>query len=160
MLFQLDFRVRARGETPRAKTPGLRARTRTRRNPITTRRARCSRPRWLVKKLLIVDDDPALLSALSRALRGTFEITTCADGADAIALLSEGKTFDAILCDNTMREVCGVEVGRYIDGRHPELRERFVLMTGGEPPVVRWPVLIKPVAASVVRDAFRALLDP
>ena len=61
--------------------------------------------------LLIVDDEPSVLSALRRALRQhfaqTLEIQTCTDPAHALALV-RAKKFDIVLSDLRMPDLDGL----------------------------------------------------
>lgn len=62
-------------------------------------------------RLLIVDDEPAVLSALRRALRrlfgGELEVVTCGDATLALAQLRDSR-FDIVLSDLRMPEVDGL----------------------------------------------------
>lgn len=63
-----------------------------------------------LSRLLLVDDEPNVLRALRRSLRGRgFEIHTAADGAEALALLQR-IPMDAIVCDMRMPGLSGAEV--------------------------------------------------
>lgn len=62
-------------------------------------------------RLLIVDDETSVLSALRRELRGLFagrlEIQTCDDPARALALVRE-QAFDIVMSDLRMPEIDGL----------------------------------------------------
>ena len=62
-------------------------------------------------RLLIVDDEPSVLSALRRELRGAFvdelSIHTCADPAQALRLARD-KPFDIVMSDLRMPEIDGL----------------------------------------------------
>ncbi len=71
----------------------------------------------VLARVLIADDDPAILRAMAATLaRGGFEVTTADDGAPAIAL-SETATFDIVLVDLHMR-TGGLAVVRHYKQRH------------------------------------------
>ncbi|HEX8794054.1 MAG TPA: response regulator [Polyangiaceae bacterium] len=78
--------------------------------------------------VLLVDDEPALLRALTRALGAAgFAVTTCADGADAARLIAM-QSFAVVVSDIDMPQLDGV-------GLLSLLRERsidtpVILMTG------------------------------
>lgn len=59
--------------------------------------------------ILIVDDEPLILAALSNCLRDEFEVHTAAAAGDAIRLM-EGRHFDLLLCDQKMPGTSGVEL--------------------------------------------------
>ncbi len=60
------------------------------------------------RRVLVVEDEPALLRAVSRGLRSAgFEVTTATDGRDAICELASSK-FDAVLSDIRMPDLRAV----------------------------------------------------
>ncbi|NVK38952.1 MAG: response regulator [Gammaproteobacteria bacterium] len=60
-----------------------------------------------VAKILFVDDEPQMLTALSRVFRGKqFQVQLANSGAEALALLQE-QTFDVIVSDMRMPEMDG-----------------------------------------------------
>jgi CheY-like chemotaxis protein len=105
-------------------------------------------------RLLIVDDDAMVLSALSRRLRRRYDVVTVLGGVEALARLAEDPSFDSILCDLMMPEVDGKSFYDAIIKDHPELAERIVFMSGGAftprlrkfASAVSNPVLQKPVS--------------
>jgi two-component system, OmpR family, response regulator MprA len=63
-------------------------------------------------KVLVVDDEPAVLAALDRALRlDSYEVALAADGREALDLLAADSP-DAIVLDLAMPHVDGLEVCR------------------------------------------------
>jgi len=60
------------------------------------------------KRILIVDDDPAVLDALSFALGDYYDTQTCRDGANPLALLYVYQP-DLILLDLSVPHACGDE---------------------------------------------------
>ncbi len=68
-------------------------------------------------RLLIVEDDPALRQALSRALETEgYELALAEDGAQALVMLVESPP-DAIVLDVMLPEIDGLEVARRIRAR-------------------------------------------
>jgi len=62
------------------------------------------------KKILIIDDDPRNIFALSATLRAKgFECISCPGAAQAISLLEGDAVIDAILIDMMMPEMDGYE---------------------------------------------------
>jgi two-component system, OmpR family, response regulator MprA len=62
--------------------------------------------------ILIVDDEPAVLSSLSRALQlKGYHIGTAADGGEALALARDAR-YDAVVLDVMMPGIDGLEVCR------------------------------------------------
>lgn len=65
-------------------------------------------------EILIAEDDPEMLAIYARIMRAEgHTVTTCQDGADALALLSE-RRFDLIVLDLKMPVVSGFDVCRHI----------------------------------------------
>jgi two-component system response regulator MprA len=63
-------------------------------------------------KILVVDDEPAVLQALSRAFAlESYAVSVAADGDEALEALA-GRRFDAIVLDVMMPGVSGLEVCR------------------------------------------------
>ena len=63
-------------------------------------------------RILVVDDEPALQSALSRALSlERYRVAQAKDGAEALALLATDP-FEAVILDVSMPRVDGLEVCR------------------------------------------------
>jgi two-component system, cell cycle sensor histidine kinase and response regulator CckA len=81
------------------------------------------------RRILVIDDEPAIGKALQRTLRG-HDVTVARSGAEGLQLLAEG-TFELILCDLMMPGMAGPEVYRTVCAAQPELAARFVFMTGG-----------------------------
>ena len=84
-------------------------------------------------RALLIDDEPQLLSMLERALKSTFDLVQVGSGRAALELLENDRAFDLIVCDLMMPEVSGVEVLRWLATTSPELLERSVVATGGDP---------------------------
>jgi EAL domain-containing protein (putative c-di-GMP-specific phosphodiesterase class I) len=78
-------------------------------------------------RLLLVEDEDALRSALVRTLSETFDVTPIADGAAAAELLVK-ETFDAVLSDIGLPGMSGVDLLRLV--RSYDLDVPVVLMTG------------------------------
>ena len=78
--------------------------------------------------ILIIDDEPALLTALSRIFtrRGEVALTAETVGQAVDAVLTFGGEISAIVCDWNLPDGVGEHV---YDGLPPELRERFVLFS-------------------------------
>jgi DNA-binding NtrC family response regulator len=80
------------------------------------------------KKLLIVDDEPAVLKVCQMALSKLFlEIETAPGEARAIKLL-KAKPFDIVLVDFKLKERDGIDIIKKAHTLHP--RVKTILMTG------------------------------
>lgn len=100
--------------------------------------------------ILLVDDDPTLLSSMARLLRARgYDITTAASGEDALALVTKGK-FDVVVSDIAMPTMDGIHLLREL--RETDLLVPFVLVTGE--PAVRTAV------EAIEYGAYRYLTKP
>ncbi len=105
-------------------------------------------------RLLIVDDDAMVLSALRRRLRRRYDVVTALGGVEALALLAADPEFDSIICDMMMPKVDGKSFYDAIREENPQLADRIVFMSGGAftprlrkfAAAVSNPVLQKPVS--------------
>jgi CheY-like chemotaxis protein len=109
-------------------------------------------------RLLVVDDEPAILRAYQRMLARDCEITCAGGGREALEALAERRDFDLVLSDLSMPEVSGMELYRRATTAWPELERAFVFVTGatGLPEVQSFAerhrdrVLEKPVAGAAI----------
>ncbi len=82
-------------------------------------------------RVLLVDDEPRFLTVMRMLLQEEHDLTAVEGGRAASALLERDGDFDFVVCDLMMPEVSGMEVYERATARHPELAERFVVITGG-----------------------------
>ncbi|MFT3709836.1 MAG: ATP-binding protein [Archangium sp.] len=80
------------------------------------------------QRVLVIDDEPAILRSLERMLAKTHELTLARNGHEALALLGAGLEYDLVLCDLMMPDVSGIEVWEQLS---PAQRAQCVFMTGG-----------------------------
>ncbi len=84
-----------------------------------------SRPR-----LLMVDDEPAILRSVGRYLDASgYEVIPVTTGQEALDALSS-ETYDAIITDLRMPEISGEELFEAIRDEHPEMASRIVFTSG------------------------------
>jgi DNA-binding response OmpR family regulator len=101
-------------------------------------------------RVLLVDDDPALLRGYARQLRHSgWTVDEAGEGREALARLG-GSKFDVIVTDIDMPALSGVELLRVLRARND--RTPVVLMTGGPS--------VGTAIAAVELGAFRYLLKP
>lgn len=82
-------------------------------------------------RLLVVDDDPRVLSVLARML-DDHDVLVAHGARAALALLDGAQPgIDAILCDLLMPEMNGIELYRELGRRHPSLQGRVIFLSGG-----------------------------
>lgn len=82
-------------------------------------------------KVLVVDDEPRVVTALARMLGGQHQVTCAHDALEALAHARSGAHWDVVLCDVMMPSMSGLELHRQLKGERPELARRFVFITGG-----------------------------
>ena len=105
-------------------------------------------------RLLIVDDERAVLRCLERVLRKHYDVTTV-ERADAALILVGKRHFDAILVDVDMPGMRGDELKRALD---PERASHVVMMSGG-PTGGHDGVLAKPLDLAELMAALEAAAD-
>ncbi len=82
-------------------------------------------------RVLVVDDEPALLVSIRRSLARRRSLRRAAGMREALAILDGDDGFDAILADLMMTEATGIDLYTAVRQRHPDLASRFLFMTGG-----------------------------
>jgi CheY-like chemotaxis protein len=117
-------------------------------------------------QVLVVDDDPGILSGLTRLLqRDGHTVETATDGQAALALLQEGG-YDLILCDLLMPELDGRTLYGLLQRQLPALCQRMIFLTGDtlSPETMRFvgqcgqPWIPKPCSIAEVRTAMAQVL--
>jgi EAL domain-containing protein (putative c-di-GMP-specific phosphodiesterase class I)/CheY-like chemotaxis protein len=80
-------------------------------------------------RLLLVDDDPLIVSTFRRLLEASGLVVDVArDGLQALELFTE-RRYDAVLSDVSMPQLDGLELLRELRGRDPDVP--VIIMTGG-----------------------------
>ena len=82
-------------------------------------------------RILIVDDEPLVLRALTRALDADHVVVAVKSAMEALAHIAADPTFDVILTDVMMPEMTGAEFFEELRRRDPALAQRVVFLTGG-----------------------------
>jgi signal transduction histidine kinase/ActR/RegA family two-component response regulator len=82
------------------------------------------------QRLLIVDDEAAVLRSLRRLLEPRYGVDLASGVDDALALIQE-ETFDLVLCDVMMPAGGGERLYSTLLGLHPAAARRVVFFTGG-----------------------------
>lgn len=116
-------------------------------------------------RVLLVDDDPAVLRAFRRVLATDHEVVTARDGAEALRLVLGGAQVDAIICDIGMPKLDGPAFFSELFELRPQMMPRVVFCTGGQPNEktqrfldrLQAPLLYKPVAVDELRQAIAAV---
>ncbi|MGZ3451501.1 MAG: response regulator, partial [Polyangiales bacterium] len=83
-------------------------------------------------RVLIVDDEPSILRAVSRTLGRSHDVETATDGDEALEMIRRDATrFDAVMTDVQMPRMNGVDLYRAVEREFPSVAERVLFMTGG-----------------------------
>ncbi|HKQ60404.1 MAG TPA: ATP-binding protein [Candidatus Polarisedimenticolaceae bacterium] len=119
-------------------------------------------------RLLVIDDDPSVVEFVEAALAGhAVAVDKALGGRDALAMLSTGRVYDAILSDMRMPDVDGAAVFAYLRAHRPELLPRMMFATGdlANPESTSFlencgrPVLEKPFSVDALRAAIGRVLE-
>jgi CheY-like chemotaxis protein/two-component sensor histidine kinase len=82
-------------------------------------------------RVLIVDDDPIVGSAVRRIVGSEHDVVTLTSAQEALARISAGERFDVVVCDLMMPVMTGVEFYEELSIKSPEHARRIVFLTGG-----------------------------
>ena len=82
-------------------------------------------------RILLIDDEPLVCSALVRTFSGEYEVVALTSGKEALQRIGDGERFDAILCDLMMPEVSGMEVYDWLLSTWPDEARKIIFLTGG-----------------------------
>jgi signal transduction histidine kinase/CheY-like chemotaxis protein len=111
-------------------------------------------------KLLIIDDEGAVLRSLKRVLQTHYEVITAANAKSAYAAANT-HDFDAVLCDLSMPGEDGVDVFRHLSEAHPQLARTLMFLSAASASdglrqkaiTTCRPVLSKPIEAQKLIEA-------
>jgi signal transduction histidine kinase len=82
-------------------------------------------------RLLVVDDEPLVATAVKRALARHHDVEIAGSAADALERIRRGERFDRILCDLMMPGMGGAEFHAELSRLDGQLADRVTFMTGG-----------------------------
>jgi CheY-like chemotaxis protein len=82
-------------------------------------------------RVLVVEDESAVAAGLRLLLEQEYQVDVALTGQEALAKLSSGAHFDAVLCDLMMPGMSGIELFRILRATSPGLEQKLVFMTGG-----------------------------
>jgi len=84
----------------------------------------------LPRTILVIDDEPSVIRALSGLLRRDgYVVGTASNGRHALAQL-QVQPYDVILCDLRMPELDGPAFYDLLTRQYPTLRQRVIFLTG------------------------------
>lgn len=123
-------------------------------------------PRVLKQNILIVDDVDVNLSLLKAVLEGEGLIENAKNGDEALLKVA-ANTFSAIVADVDMPVMDGIEFYKRAVERNPQLKGRFIFLTGSPDPErvsffqgKKLKFLTKPASISDIRRIVREVMHP
>ncbi len=83
------------------------------------------------KKILVVEDEPAIARVCSMTLAGEgFEVHIAANGSLANDILDSDRDYDLIIIDIRTPVMNGKQLYKSINEKHPELADKVIFTTG------------------------------
>ncbi len=82
-------------------------------------------------RILIIEDEPLTAKVISRVLAQSHQVVTCAAASEALAHLTRGERFDAIVCDLMMPDLSGMDMYAELVRERPALAPKMIFVTGG-----------------------------
>jgi CheY-like chemotaxis protein len=112
-------------------------------------------------RILVVDDDPAVVRSLSGFLaRAGYDVVAAASAAEALARLGEAEAVDAVVSDVLMPGMNGLLLYDTLVSRAPHLARRVVFLTGAaRDPAVHAPIEARGVPLISKLNDFRLVVD-
>ncbi len=102
-----------------------------------------------MKKVIVIDDDPAVVDVLQQILtRAAYRVATAADGQEGIKHF-ESDPADLVITDLTMPGKDGMETIKYLKQHHPEVK--IIAISGGG---TRFPEYFLPMAKEAGAAAY------
>lgn len=121
------------------------------------------------RRVLLVDDEVLVLSALERGLRAHHDVWTAPSGEAALELLhSLGGEIDVILCDLMMPGMDGEQTLSEVFRHYPALEARAAVLSGGATTMgqrsflatTAIPIIMKPTRLASLLNAIDAVASP
>jgi CheY-like chemotaxis protein/anti-sigma regulatory factor (Ser/Thr protein kinase) len=85
-------------------------------------------------RVLVLDDEPLVASAIERGLIAEWDVQTLTRAATLAERLARGERYDVVLCDLSLPEEDGLAVHRMLKRLDPGLARRTAFLTGGPVP--------------------------
>ncbi len=112
-------------------------------------------------KILLIDDDPAVLEVIGLLLASEgHAVVSASRGEEGLERLAAGERVDLVLTDLTMPGVSGWDLARTVRARWPDVRVGFITGTPEQVPASSASVdlvLGKPVTIEALRQGLARL---
>ncbi len=82
-------------------------------------------------RILVIDDEPAVLAAIGRILAKEHDVVMLSDSREALRQIEAGERFDVVFCDLMMPHLSGDALYARVASVAPAIAARFVFITGG-----------------------------
>lgn len=82
-------------------------------------------------RVLVIDDEPAIGTALKRALRREADVDLCSNARADLSRIQAEPVYDVILCDMMMPGMTGMELYEELRKSAPAIARRLIFVTGG-----------------------------
>ncbi|MBK7865175.1 MAG: response regulator [Archangiaceae bacterium] len=82
-------------------------------------------------KLMVVDDEPQVAAAVRRSVSTSHDVTVFARAEDALATITRGERFDAVITDLHMPGMTGAELYLQLKKLAPQLAAHTLFISGG-----------------------------
>jgi DNA-binding response OmpR family regulator len=79
--------------------------------------------------VLLIDDDPTVLTVVLRSLEQRNRVDVASNGAEGLRL-ALANSYELILCDLRMPEISGLELFRRLHESRPEQARRLLFISG------------------------------
>jgi CheY-like chemotaxis protein len=116
-------------------------------------------------RVLVVDDEPLICTALRRMLASGHDIAVAHRADEALAVMRDGARYDAILCDLYLSGMDGIALHAFITAIDVEQARRMIFMSGAVVFTERervffatHPLIAKPFATGEVKTAIARVL--
>jgi CheY-like chemotaxis protein len=109
----------------------------------------------VVEYILVVDDQPEILSVIGDVLEYHGYLTFCTDDPNEALRFADDNKVSVLLTDIVMPGMNGEELARRMLSRHPEIK--VLLMTGYAEHCPKYPTLYKPFRMDVLRARLQTL---
>jgi DNA-binding response OmpR family regulator len=117
-------------------------------------------PREDTEMILVVDDDPMVVRAITATLAiAGYQVVVSHDGAAGLeTFLADPYAFDLVLADVMMPFLNGIEMAEKIRAVRPSAR--IVLMSGYSDAETKYPLISKPFLTEDLIRVVQANIDP
>ncbi|MEE2751350.1 MAG: ATP-binding protein [Myxococcota bacterium] len=82
-------------------------------------------------RILVIDDEPAILRTVRRILREAADVQTASSGKEALKVLLGENHLDLVLCDLDLGEISGADLHHRLCEEKPEMANKIWFISGG-----------------------------